>query len=146
MGLDGEWSEEALYGRNNADLANDYGNLAHRVLSMTVKWLDGVLPGPGPVEGGDAELAAVATRATAAYAAGMDTFQFKAALEALWELVRAGNKYVETEAPWALNKAGDVARLRTVLHNIAEVCRIVASHLTPVMPRKRPSCRRIQFS
>ncbi len=136
MGADGEWNDEALYLRYNADLANDFGNLAHRSLSMTEKWLGGVLPGPGPVAGTDAELAATALGAVSGYGAAMDSFHYRAALDALWELVRAGNKYVDTEAPWALNKAGDAARLGTVLHNVAEVCRIVASLLTPVMPAK----------
>ncbi len=136
MGADGEWNDEALYLRYNADLANDFGNLAHRSLSMTEKWLGGSLPGAGPAEGTDGELAATAARAVAGYAEGMDAFQYRAALDALWELVRAGNKYVDTEAPWALNKVGNVARLGVVLHNVAEVCRIVASLLTPVMPGK----------
>jgi len=136
VGLDGEWSDEALYVRVNADLANDLGNLAHRSLTMAERWLGGVLPGPGAVEGTDAELAEVAVRAVSGFRAGMDAFQYRAALDALWELVRAGNKYVDTEAPWALNKAGRTERLGVVLRNVAEVCRIVASCLTPVMPRK----------
>lgn len=136
FGGDGEFSHEGFLLRYNSDLANDLGNLAHRSLSMTAQWLGSVVPEAGPATDGDRELQATAARATAAFAAGLDAVQFKAALEGLWELVRAGNKYIDSEAPWALNKRGDTARLGAVLRNAIEVVRVAVSHLACVCPER----------
>ncbi len=136
LGLDGEFSHDAFLLRHNSDLANDLGNLAHRALSMTTNWLGGRVPASGPAEGTDPALAALAVTASSGFGTAMDKLQPRQAIEALWELVRAGNKYIDTEAPWTLNKQGNVDRLRTVLRNSLEVCRIAASYLTPVMPTR----------
>jgi methionyl-tRNA synthetase len=137
FGGDGDFAHQAFLIRYNADLANDLGNLAHRVLAtMVQRWCGGVVPEPGPATDNDRALAALAERACATFDAQLSTLQFRQALEALWELVRATNKYVDTEEPWALNKRGDTARLGAVLRNVMEVCRIAASHLACVMPRK----------
>ena len=136
LGADGNFSYEGFQTRYNADLANDLGNLAHRALSMTTNWLGGTTPAleaPGELE---AELQAVAAGAVKDYAAGMRTLQFKAALDALWELVKAGNKYIDTTAPWALNKKGDTARLATVMRTVLELCNLVGGFMLPVMPDK----------
>ncbi len=136
LGADGNFSYQGFQTRYNADLANDLGNLAHRALSMTSNWLGGLTPAleaPGELE---ADLRSVATQAVRDYAEGMDTLQFKAALDALWELVKAGNKYIDTSAPWALNKKGDTARLATVMRSVLELCNLVGGLLLPVMPAK----------
>ncbi|MFZ5481361.1 MAG: methionine--tRNA ligase [Myxococcota bacterium] len=136
FGSDGDFSHQAFLTRYNADLANDLGNLAHRALSMTEKWLGGKVPERGPETEADAAFRAVAERATATFATEIERLQFRQALEGLWELVRAGNKYVDTMEPWALNKRGDLARLGTVLHNALECTRVAASHLWCVFPTK----------
>ncbi|MFN7143949.1 MAG: methionine--tRNA ligase [Myxococcota bacterium] len=137
FGGDGDFAHQAFLVRYNADLANDLGNLVHRSLAtMVQKWLGGVVPPAGPLTENDQALLALAGRATSAFDEGVTTLKFRQALEALWELVRAANKYVDTEAPWALNKKGDTARLGAVLRNVLEVCRIAASHLACVMPQK----------
>jgi methionyl-tRNA synthetase len=136
FGADGDFSDEAMLGRYNADLANDLGNLAHRALSMAEKWLGGVLPAVEPDTEGDAAFLATGATACAEFAAAMDDLQYRDALEALWVFVRAGNKYVDTEAPWARAKAGDVARVGQVLRRAIECVRIAASHLCCVCPGK----------
>ncbi|MES2644891.1 MAG: methionine--tRNA ligase [Myxococcota bacterium] len=137
FGGDGDFSHQAFLVRYNAELANDLGNLGHRVLAtMLPRWVGGVVPEAGPATDNDRALAATALRATQAFDTNVTTLQFRQALEALWELVRAGNKYVDTEEPWALNKRGDTARLGAVLRNVLEVWRIVGSHLACLMPGK----------
>ncbi len=141
FGGDGEFSYESFLLRYNSDLANDLGNLGHRSLSMAAQWLGGRVPDVGPATDADRELATVAARATAEFRAQMDNVQFKAAIEGLWELVRAGNKYVDSEAPWSLNKrrvtdAAAGERLATVLRNSMEVVRIAISHLACICPGK----------
>jgi methionyl-tRNA synthetase len=136
FGADGEFAHASFLARYNADLANDLGNLAHRTLTMTEKWLGGQIAPAGPQEGGDEALWALAEKCTRTFDQQLRKLQFRDALEALFELVGAGNKYLDREGPWTLNKEGKVERLGTVLRNTAEICRIAASHLACVCPAK----------
>jgi len=137
FGLDSNFSEEALVGRINADLANDLGNLFSRVLSMAHKYFKGVVPEPAlDVEKEmDLGLAQKARDAIDAYAANMDTFAFHKALAAVWEFITHMNKYVDITAPWTLakNKAAH-KQLETVIYNLLEGLRIISGLIYPVMP------------
>ncbi|MCB9664923.1 MAG: methionine--tRNA ligase [Alphaproteobacteria bacterium] len=136
FGADGQFSYEGFLTRYNADLANDLGNLAHRGLTMTRNWLDGKLPAPGPPTSDDAAITRLATEVVQRFAAGMDGLDFQGALMAVGDLVRAGNKYIDTCAPWTLNKEGHTARLAAVLRTVLEVSHLALVLLAPVMPGK----------
>ncbi|TVQ94989.1 MAG: methionine--tRNA ligase [Deltaproteobacteria bacterium] len=136
FGGDGSFSYEGFLNRYNADLANDLGNLAHRGLSMTRSWLGAKVPAPGANTDLEDALRSTAARAVREYADKLDHLDFPGALTALWDLVKATNKYVDTTAPWALNKAGNTERLHAVLRAVLEVCHLVACCLLPVMPTK----------
>src|SRR5690606_20617666 len=100
------------------------------------RWLDARVPEsvqPGPAE---QELVALATRTVTTFDREIQALQFDRALEALWELVKAGNKYVDTAQPWALNKQGDTDRLQTVMRHVLEICFVAGALLVPVMPTK----------
>ncbi|MDL2216784.1 methionine--tRNA ligase, partial [Desulfovibrio sp. OttesenSCG-928-M14] len=133
FGSDGSFSEEALVGRMNADLANDLGNLFSRVLSMTAKFCASKVPAPEADTDLELPLKQLAAESLTNYQALFGRLRFSHALESLWDLVRALNKYVDTAAPWALAKAGDVQRLGTVLYTLLECMRKIAVHLLPVM-------------
>ena len=135
FGQDGSFSWESMVARYNADLANGFGNLASRVLSMIVSYFDGVVPEPGPDAGQGALEAAVAA-ALPAYRSGMESFAFHEALEAAFGIVREANGFIVTTAPWNLAKdPSDRGRLATVLWSAAEALRVLALLLSPVMPR-----------
>ncbi len=136
FGNDANFSEEALILRLNADLANDLGNLFSRVLSMTAKFCGSVVPDPDADTDLELALKNLASESLANYQHLFRETRFSNALESLWELVRALNKYVDTAAPWALAKKGDAQRLGTVLYTLLECMRKVALHLWPVMPEK----------
>ncbi len=136
FGGDGDFDHEGFLLRYNADLANDLGNLAHRALSMTGKWLGGVVPELDENTDLDDALEAQAAESWAAYQAAMDGAQFHSALQAAFDLVGAANKYIDSTAPWALNKAGDTVRLAGVMRRCLEVCRVAAALLSPVCPAK----------
>jgi methionyl-tRNA synthetase len=136
FGADGGFSYEAFLLRYNADLANDLGNLAHRGLSMTAKWLGGKVPLLGDTTEVDHALRDVAEKAVLGYEAEIEQLHFSKALDHLWSLVRAGNKYIDDVEPWALNKAGDTVRLATVKRHVLEVCHLAALMLVPVLPTK----------
>jgi len=134
FGADASFSEEALVGRFNADLANDLGNLANRTLAMTAKYFGGTVPPAGTAEAADEELAGLAVNAGRNFVTLFGATQFSRALESLWELVRGLNKYIDATAPWTLFKEGRTDRLGTVMATVLGGLRKVAVYLLPVMP------------
>ena len=135
FGSDANFNYEALIGRVNTDLANDLGNLFSRVLSMTAKYENSIVPQPRDKTDDDRAIMNDCAEALRNYLKFFESIQFAKALESLWELVRALNKYVDTQAPWSLAKEGKTERLRTVLYVLLACMRKVALALWPVMPK-----------
>jgi len=132
FGQDGSFSYDALVGRYNSDLANGLGNLASRTLAMINQYRDGVVP----ASDGNQQIAQSAQEITATVMESFDRFEFSKALEAVWSLIGAVDKYIVEQAPWKLAKGGDseVKRLDEVLYTSAEALRIVTALLGPVLP------------
>ena len=121
--------------RYNADLANTLGNLVNRTVSMSARYLGGRLPPLADVpDDADRAMRATAERVVAAYRSAMDRQHIDEALAAMMELASAANGYAEGQAPWALHKAGETARVGQVLAVMAEACRIVGHLLAPAAP------------
>jgi len=135
FGADGHYTEDALVARLNADLANDLGNLVYRTLNMVERFCGGRVPAPGDAAGCDGGLPDLAARAVREAGAAMGRLELSAAIESLWRLVARSNKFIDEMAPWALAKAGDRARLGSVLYNLCECLRALAIALSPIMPR-----------
>jgi methionyl-tRNA synthetase len=133
FGQDGSYNHEAIVARINADLANDFGNLAQRSLSMIAKQHGGVLPEPGDFSDADKAILAQADGMIALAREAMSTQQIHQALNALWTVVAEANRYFAGEAPWVLAKT-DPARQKTVLYVTAEVVRQIAILAQPAMP------------
>jgi methionyl-tRNA synthetase len=135
---DGDFTVERLIARTNGDLANDLGNLLNRTVSMIGRWRGGVVPTLGLSEPPEQRLRQLAASLPERIAIALDCFDFRTALAALWELVGAGNRYVDETAPWTLARHPDdqaaTARLDTVLATLAETLRLIAVHLTPFLP------------
>ncbi|AMK11322.1 MAG: methionine--tRNA ligase [Pseudodesulfovibrio sp.] len=134
FGQDSSFSEKALVGRLNADLANDLGNLFNRTLSMTHKYFGGAIPRPEVEDVVDAEIKKLGQAAMQSFQDFFSDLKFSRALEGLWELVRGLNKYIDETAPWALFKEKNTGRLSTVIYVLLENMRKIAVHLWPVMP------------
>ncbi|MGH2357361.1 MAG: methionine--tRNA ligase, partial [Candidatus Limnocylindria bacterium] len=117
-------------------LANDLGNLVNRTVSMSARYLGGDLPVPdaGAPPPADTELRERAGRAVTAYRAAIEQLHFSEALAAVMDLTTAANGYAESQAPWSLHKAGDVARTGAVLAVMAEACRLLGHLVAPFMP------------
>ncbi|MGY3445475.1 MULTISPECIES: methionine--tRNA ligase [unclassified Bradyrhizobium] len=133
FGQDGNYNHEAIVARINADLANDFGNLAQRSLSMIAKQLGGVLPEPGEFTDNDKAILAQADAMLETSRTAMATQQIHQWLNTVWAVVAEANRYFAGEAPWALAKT-DPARQKTVLYVTAEVVRQIAIMAQAVMP------------
>jgi methionyl-tRNA synthetase len=137
FGQDGSYSEDAIITRINTDLANELGNLAQRSLSMVAKNLDGIVPTPGDFTTDDTELLAVADSLLERVRAEFDSQAMHLALEAIWLMLGAANRYFSAQQPWVLRKSeseADQTRFATVLYTTCEAVRIAALLIQPVMP------------
>lgn len=137
FGQDGSYNEDAIIGRINADLANELGNLAQRSLSMVAKNLGAAVPDPGEFTEEDAALLAAADGLLERVREHFDVPAMHLALEAIWGVLGAANRYFSAQEPWVLRKsdaAEDQQRFRTVLYTTLEVVRIATLLLQPVMP------------
>jgi methionyl-tRNA synthetase len=137
---DAEVSWDSFVRRYNADLANDFGNLVNRCVSMTNRYLAGERPAPSP--GGS--LLAAWTNALPAYRTAIETCLLHDALAVLWGFVGAANRLVDLEKPWELAKLAKAddqqaaARLRGVLGDLLEACRLLGLAAAPFLPATAP--------
>ena len=134
FGHDGDFSEDAMITRINTELANDLGNLSTRTFTMAVKYFDGAVPGmPDAVI--EPELEAIARSIPEKMEQHLRSLQFQKALEEIWRLVSYTNKYIESNAPWALAKSPETrGRLAQVIYSSLEALKYLAAYLYPFMP------------
>jgi methionyl-tRNA synthetase len=125
FGSDGDYSRDKIVNRSNADLANDFGNLAQRSLSMIAKNCEGRVPTCGPLTVEDNAILSAATNATEKARKAIEGQLVHEAAAAIWDVVGDANRYFAAQEPWALKKT-DFARMETVLYVTAEVIRRLA--------------------
>ena len=131
FGADGTVGMDAVRMRYDAELANEYGNLASRTIAMVQRYRDGIVPGVATDPELDVELEGLPQDV----AALMDRAQPTQALELIWQRVRRLNRYVEERAPWQLARdPADTAKLDQALASLVEGLRTVNTLLHPFMP------------
>ncbi len=136
FGRDGDFNETRFINTLNADLANDLGNLLNRTLRMAYKYCGAIVPALS-TDAIHAEntLTAIGIglgdRVTQAY----DALAFSQACEAVLSLVKAGNKYIDDQAPWSLHKQGQQQAVEQILYTVLESVRLAAYLLAPITPQ-----------
>jgi methionyl-tRNA synthetase len=135
FGLDADYSEKALVGRLNADLANDLGNLVSRATTLIVNFGEGRLPTPGPVSALDEAVQDAWRKTRDDVDRAMDDFAFQRALAVIWDFIGMLNRYVDTEQPWALAKdPSRQDRLPSVLYTLGQSLSLLGFILDPFLP------------
>ena len=132
FGQDGSFSYDALIGRYNSDLANGLGNLVSRTLTMIKQYRQGVIP-----EGLEPAIAPLAKNAIDSFRECFERFEFSKGLTSAWGLVSFVDRYIVDQQPWQLARQTDGEsreKLDYVLHTAAEVLRILAVLVAPVLP------------
>lgn len=140
FGQDGQFTPEQFVERLNTDLANNFGNLVNRTISMIWKYFDGVIPAyEGEKNERDAALKEKAEKTIRSYEVLNDDLKVTDAYAAVMELVNAANKYIEDSAPWALAK--DPAKkeeLASCMSHLANVIFLSGTLLSPILVTKIP--------
>jgi len=134
FGSDGQFSEELLLARFNADLANNLGNLVNRTLSMLTKYFDGIIEKSNAKTDFDEDLINIVTSTKEKVENYMDKLEIPEALDSVFEIFRRCNKYIDETTPWILAKEGNTNTLKTVLYNLLESIRIGGILLSPYLP------------
>ena len=133
---DGSITYETIIERYNSDLANTFGNLVNRTIAMQNKYFDGIIQEPTDSESVDDELKAFALETVKKIEKCFETYRVADAVEAVLNLAKRSNKYIDETMPWALAKdENKKARLGTVLYKLLEAIRYIAILLTPFMPQ-----------
>jgi methionyl-tRNA synthetase len=136
FGKDGDFNEQRFVNVLNADLANDLGNLLNRTLGMVKKYCQG--QGPQVIATNlapDNPLKALGSHLGEQVSTAYEKLSFTDACEAIFTLVRAGNKYIDDMAPWKLFKQGNQKEVEDVLYSVLESIRLSAYLLSPIVPR-----------
>jgi methionyl-tRNA synthetase len=137
---DTDFTVDRLVGRANSDLANGLGNLQHRTLVLVRKYRHGQISTADGQARLGTELATFAQALPERIDQALARFDFRAATEAIWSVVQAGNRLAETERPWELARRADhgdraaAARLDEVLAVLTGACRVLATELGPFLP------------
>ncbi|NLC47934.1 MAG: methionine--tRNA ligase [Tenericutes bacterium] len=135
FGNDGNFSEEFLISRTNADLVNNLGNLVNRTVAMSKKYFDSIVSNPKVYKEEDDNLINYATMLPSIVDSKMDLLKINEVLEDIFELLKRSNKYIDDTTPWILAKdEKETDRLKTIIYNLLESIRISAVLLRAFIP------------
>jgi methionyl-tRNA synthetase len=133
-GGDADYTARRLAARSNQELANGFGNLVNRVVSLIHRYLGGHVPAAPACAPDAAALDDAITSAPSLIAGALEDFDFRRATEAVWRIADEANRYVNLARPWELAKAGDRTELAAVLSVLLRACQAIGTLLAPFLP------------
>jgi len=133
-GADADFTVDRLVSRANDELANGFGNLVNRVVTMIHRYRDGHVPAAAASAAEAAVLNEVIRNGPGLITGALDDFDFRRATEAVWRIADEANRYVNSTRPWNLHKTGDRAELDAVLSMLLLACQAIGAYLTPFLP------------
>ncbi len=133
FGQDGDFSKTMFITRLNVDLANTYGNLCQRVLSFVYKNVDATIPTPGEFTDEDKRILNMPLEMLPNLRKAIDKFYLHRYVEAVWQIIGEGNRYVDAQKPWGLKKE-DPSRMNTVLYVLCSLIKKIAILTQPILP------------
>ena len=138
FGQDGQFTPEQFVDRLNVDLANSFGNLLNRTVSMIIKYFDGVIPAyQGELNELDVALKETAEKTVKSYEILNDDLKVTEAYTSVMDLVSAANKYIEQSAPWALAKdPNKKAELASCMSHLANAIFLAGTLMSPILVTK----------
>ena len=132
---DGNITYDLMIDRINSELANTLGNLVQRTISMGNKYFDGKVSNKNVVEDVDKDFVELINNLDKKVEKCMDDYHISDALDEIFTVLRASNKYIDDTTPWILAKDEDKKdRLETVIYNLLESIRVCGSLLLPFLP------------
>jgi methionyl-tRNA synthetase len=133
-GADADFTPGRLVARANDELANGFGNLVNRVVSMIHRYHEGRVPATAASGPAAPALDSAISAAPVLIAAALEDFDFRRATEAVWRIADEANRYVNRTRPWDLAKAGERAELAAVLSRLLRACQAAGEYLRPFLP------------
>ncbi len=133
-GADADYTARRLVARANEELAEGFGNLVNRVVSLVHRYLGGHVPAAAPCVPGAAALEEAVASAPGLIATALEDFDFRRATEAVWQVAREANRYATHARPWDLAKADDRTDLAAVLSALLRACQAAGTLLAPFLP------------
>jgi len=136
LGRDADFDESRLAHRYHGDLANDLGNLLHRLINMLGRYCKGRIPRPGEVTSDESALRERCLVLVPQTFAQVQALALNEALAQIMSVIGEINRYIEQSAPWAQAKSGQLERVGTILYHAAEALRLTSLLLQPVLPER----------
>lgn len=136
LGQDADFDSDRLDARYSADLANNLGNLLHRVVNMLIRYCDEKVSRPGPEADLEKQLREQFEALPGQVFQDLESFAVNQALARIMDSLSSANQYLEQTAPWRRSKLGDMDGVQTSLYHAAEALRLACILLSPVMPER----------
>jgi len=130
---DNDFTWKDFQTRNNSELVAIFGNFINRVLVLTNKYFNGVIPEPAAFSPFDIDILATLKTYPEIISTSIDRFRFREAQQELMNLARLGNKYLADEEPWKIIKE-DESRTKTIMFVALQIASALASLSEPFLP------------
>jgi methionyl-tRNA synthetase len=130
---DNDFTWKDFQQRNNNELVADFGNLINRVVVLTNKYYDGLVPAVVALTAEDETLLKNARATTSKIEQSLESYRFREALNELMNIARLGNKYLAEHEPWKMVKT-DAARTEAIMHTVLQLAGILAVACEPFLP------------